>query len=80
MGFVPLSSGDYQFPADAVTAKGAAEDALAQEKAAHVLTRQALEKCEAATSRDCSTAIEAERERVVDALVSGFDLLATSIR
>ena len=66
--------------ADAVTAKGAAEDALAQEKAAHVLTRQALAACEAATPPDCSTAIKAERERVVDAFVAGVDLLAASVR
>lgn len=66
--------------ADAVTAKGAAEDLLAQEKAAHVLTRQALEACEKATPPDCSTAIKAERERVVDAFVAGVDLLAASVR
>jgi murein DD-endopeptidase MepM/ murein hydrolase activator NlpD len=40
----------------------------------------ALAECEAATPQDCDAAVKAERERVVDALVSGFDLLATSIR
>lgn len=55
-----------QKAADAVTAKGAAEDALAQEKAAHLLTRQALDKCEARPPTDCSQevdrALEAERK------------------
>lgn len=36
-----------QAAADAITAKGAAEDALAQEKAAHLLTQQALDAANA---------------------------------
>ena len=66
--------------ANAITAKGAAEDALAQEKAAHLLTRQALATCQAATPPDCTAAVNAERARVLDAMVEALTEAAGSLR
>ena len=55
--------------ASATTAKGAAESALADERAAHLLTQQALAACQQATPPDCTTAVadatKAEHDRMV---------------
>ena len=62
------------------------ERALAEALAALKAAEGEIESLEAriaeleAETPDCAAAVKAERERVVDALVSGFDLLATSIR
>lgn len=51
--------------ASAVTAKGAAESALAEERAAHTLTRQQLAACEERAPEDCGT-LRAERDGALE--------------
>jgi hypothetical protein len=80
--------------ADAVTAKGAAEDALAQEKAARLLAQTAADElrtalseaqaaltaCQNATPPDCTTAVQQEHDRMVALVEAGAADLVAALR